>query len=1006
MATYHRQETMDAVDNIANKRSRADGDFEGGDNWLELANSVYRYAFNFNKFDVFRNKQAIKWANLQLFSNSDRDSVLFARYASNRMPAAVLGSYYRDPVFKYYEEKALGSKWGRKMFIDRYPCGISAYNNDLQPKLPTRDFKVHLMPYSPYDANHSGYLAKLLKKYPELKKKKPQVAVILKNGWNDNFSVIGISGSDEVVRAGTGEITHLSFEKRNFLSSAWNAIYNYNTALPFEQNTLQITRANQKDNAADERPRAGFLEWDFNVGGRQGACLLFRDLNGALWRRTILSHGVNQYIVHDSVVAEEDDLYDISVVWRPLGQIRPATADTLYTMNGGRFAINLSGKGFKLKTNTAAYLNKEAEKLLSLFSFHGKLNKGQTVTASALLQFKKDAKIHDCGNGRILISNKGKVTAEITILPDGFVEITETQIIASNVTEVKVGNSVIKVSDKVTNVAWFFPNGNCYRDKAGYRKVPAAECKAAQDICRNYLASLKIPEAAVQGANAAAVEKRDSFKSVWKKNIFAVPEVFNQLSIASTRIDIGRVAEVIYMRNLTQLAPLPEWMEYSVDDKNYQRFELKNVKWQPGIWTHNYGNIQLRDKWFMDTELPKLKARYFRFPTPVRPQFHLGDRLVPLRPVKILETEPFILASNEVVKIYPRGYQWDNTVYGAFDYQGNELFVKKQQQAPLDIKITDFPAKNTVAVTDPDGIIHFLDRNGRELMTIDNIQAMQDFHRKWGKSNTRHPAGGFPATYAVGSWQNGISLVAGHYGQTAFFTSDGKMTGLRAAGTYNINFILPRGIDFDGDGKDEILGMANSYLIHYFGDAKESPPYPGATWPQVYDVVQTMLPRWWNISYGVWGPKFSCFKAIPFGGKTRHAAGISRIHMFIYNAATRKMAWTLKFSNPSTAGDICEVGGIRWIGAVAFDDGVITVYEWLDPDKAPRVIASVSLDDEARAIAVSRKGRVFVAGGNGIYEIAGEKIIRHIDGAFTDIRCHGDELVTADVQGSVSIWKE
>ena len=119
---------------------------------------------------------------------------------------------------------------------------------------------------------------------------------------------------------------------------------------------------------------------------------------------------------------------------------------------------------------------------------------------------------------------------------------------------------------------------------------------------------------------------------------------------------------------------------------------------------------------------------------------------MPLRPVKILETEPFILVSNEVIKRYPRGYHWDNTVFGAFDAAGKPLFVKEQQLAPLDIKIVDFPAANSVAAAEPDGKIRFYDRNGRQLLMIDSIAAMADFHKKWGRSNTRHPAGGFPSS--------------------------------------------------------------------------------------------------------------------------------------------------------------------------------------------------------------------------------------------------------------------
>lgn len=1006
LVNFTRQETMDVAEHVATKRNRPDADFEGGDNYVELANSVFRYAFRFNKFNVFRTKNAIKWGNFQLFVNADRDSVLFGSYDCHKMPAAVLSSYYRDPQIKYYEDHGRGAKWGRGMFIDRYPCGISAYNNDLKAQLPRKDFAVHLMPYSSFDENRSAYVKNIVKKYPELKKKTPVIATILRNGWNDDFNVLGISGSNEVTKAAAGEITSLAFYKRIFLSSTWTSIYNYNSALPFEQNTLQVTRAKQSDNVVNERPRASFLEWQFNLGGRQAVTLLFKDVNGVTWRRTILSHSIDQYIVYDEVVADIPDLYDISVVWRPMGKILPSTSDTLYTQSKYRFAINLSGKGFKLKTNTAAYLKKESEKLLSLFAFHGNLAKGEKINAASLLQVKKDAKIHNLGNGRLLVSEKGKVTAEILITKDGFVEIAADRIIASNVKDVKVGNTVVKIADKLTNVAWFFPTRNCYRDKAGYRKVPVDESAKITKLCKDYLASLKVPATKETSKVANKIEKQTSYKPVWTKNIYTAPDVFNTGWAVRGTIDIGRVAVVNYIRALTPNVAMPEWMEYSIDNKNFKRIKLTNSKWQPGVWTHNYGNMERREKYFTDVNIAPVKGRYFRFSVPFRPQFQMIDRKIPYRPVKILATEPFILTSNEVVKIYPRGYNWDNTVYGAFDYKGKSLFVKKQQMAPLDIKIINYPVKNTISVCEPDGMINFYNQNGKKITSIDSVEAMRNFHKKWGKSNTRHPAGGFPTTYTVGAWDNGKGIVAGRYGQTSFFNDKQQQTGVRAAGIYNINFMLPNGVDFNGDGVDETVGLSCTYLIHYTKDGTNKTQLPGTTWPQFNNHVQHSLPVWWNISYGVWGPKFYTFKALPFDGKTTHVAGISRIYMFVYNALTKKYAWTLRFANPATAGDIRLVGNKRWLAAVASDDSVITIFEWLNPNAKPVVKHKFSLDSEIRAINISDSGRIFAACNDGIYEIVGNKVVKRIDGAFTDVKACNNNLVTAGVTGSVTFWKE
>jgi hypothetical protein len=128
--------------------------------------------------------------------------------------------------------------------------------------------------------------------------------------------------------------------------------------------------------------------------------------------------------------------------------------------------------------------------------------------------------------------------------------------------------------------------------------------------------------------------------------------------------------------------------------------------------------------------------------------------------------------------------------------------------------------------------------------------------------------------------------------------------------------------------------------------------------------------------------------------------------MFIYNAAAKKYSWSIRFPNPATAGDIRSVDNARWVGAVSFDDSVITVYEWREADTAPVVRNKVSLDAEVRAIAIAENGRIFAACNDGVYEVTDDKVVKHIDGSFSDIKCRGNELVTADVSGCVTLWKE
>ena len=1006
---FTRAEALGGVRFIATQLSRPTSDFEKGDNYAELPLAVFRYAFRFNEFDIFKSGQAQKWGNFQHFSNSDKDSVLFGKFQRFALIAAVLGSYYRDPEFKFYETHSAGPKWSRDMFADRYPNGINAFNNDLAAALPRKDFKLHLMSFTDHDRIFYPFAESAGKRYPELKEKTPLIAAVMRNGIKDDFTVFGMTGMTGAIKGICGEIIHLSFHRRNFLNSTWTGLYNHNSGLPMEKNTLHITRSGQSLEEENTSPQGGFLEWSFNLGGRQGFSCRFVDSNGTVWNRAAVMLNPDQIIVHDTVTAEKSDHYNIAVVWRPVGKnILPASEDTLYTSHGKyTFAVNMSGQGFKLKTNTAAYLRGESGKLLSLFSFDGKLEKGQSVTASSLLQVNKKSKVCDFGNGRVVIFENGKASAELRITREGMVEISRDFLAASNVREIAVGVHKIKVADKATDVFWGLQKGSCYRNKAGFRRVPAAENKKVRDICHAYLDTLKIPASAKEQQKGEGQAKKNSFKLQWKKNILLHDEVRSLQGKNAQFFDAGRVAELSYCRSLGMGEALPPYLEYSVDGKNFKRLNLNAPVWKEGVWTHNYGNIALRKQGFQEFRLPqKVKGRFFRLPAKGGIQLHFSDVRKPLGAPRILETTPFLLVAPEVVKIYPRLYSYDNSLWGALDYTGKTLFVKKQQLAPHEIRILDFPAKNSVAAANPDGRLRFYDGSGKEVMVIDTLEELQKFHKKYGRSNTRHPAGGFASTYSLSSWNKGAGLVAGRYGQTSFYANAPQMTGVRAGGTYCIGYMLPRGVDFNGDGIDETLAMSCSYLIHYQGKFRLQPPLPGTTWPQAYGGVLHRLPVWWTIGYGTWGPKVFVFKALPFKGKMRYAAAVSRIFMFVYDGTAGKYAWYCKFPTPVAAADMKALSDDRWLTAVAGDDSVISVYETRTPEKAPQLVFKSAFDDELNAVSISEKGRIFAAGGKGIYEITKEGAVLHIEGNFTDVKSVGDMLVCAAVDGTVSAWKE
>ncbi len=922
------------------------GGYAGGLEEFVLASQ--RFALKFNCPEYFLTDQARRSSQIEFMDPSDpRLSIQFRQHFNYKLICSVLSSYYRDPVLKYLVNINPANMIQDDMFNDRYICGIGMYQNDISALRPTEFDRVQIMPTSKHDLLHVNRynFDSNWRVNPAVLKQNPVDMVIFRSGMSKEDALLGLAGAKKYI-AKPGEITTFAAKGHRWLHNGWTGLYYNTTGLPFERNMLYVNRRNQPADAAGVYSALGSLDWHFERDGKQEGSMTVTPFNGIEWKRQVYRLTPDTFLVHDQATALVDDYYDLAVIWRPMQKAVANEPDMLKSSAAKHaFNIALAGKEFALETNTADYLAGLTTVLNSRFAFHGNLKKGETRSAYALLQVDSEYRLCDLGGGRVAVVDNGQAMTQVAFGNDGIVE------------------------------------------NSGEIELPGTAAMAA--------AAFEIP----------ASER--NYHEKWSWNGLNRPARIPVNDAPTIRFDLGEVVKLAELRSPMAFAKIPEQVMISSDNKTWQPLKL-SPQWAAGQRCGNYGETHPVAEYYQYALLPDVEARYVKCDSPQRLYFYRSDRQVPRRPLKIISTAPDILVANEIYKSWPRHYQRDETAFSLLNSEGKELFNYDSRMGAHELKVLDYPQAQSIGLVNADGSMHFFDRNGQETATLDSYQALKEFHSRYGRSNTRQPAGGFAAIYAIGSWRGG-DLIGTRYGQLSFFDAKGGLTGILKTGSelYSLPHILDRGVDFNGDGEVEQLVLGTGYLVHVDGKVDSRVRSPGSHifWPEVFKSTQVRLPMGWDISLGTWGPKVYVFKVI-HAGKQPYAVVISRTYLGIYDGKNRKFVSIWLPLAPVNAADIVQTGN-RWLAAVSQDDGMISIMEWRTDPAKMEVTARVKAGDEINAICIRpRDGRIFAAGNHGVYEVKKFGLARIAAGAFTDVKAVDDGLITAGSDGKITYSME
>lgn len=985
----------------------------GGGGLEEISLAAFRFALKYQHYQFFNSGKAREWSQKEFFNESNmRDNVLFRHRFNYKMIFSMLAAYFKEGDWKYYAGQSSFNVFNQGMFNDRYICGIGIYQSKVEAKVPEQDLRLGIVRTSQADLLNTQYFNRLFFQVnPDVLSRNPVDMVTFRSSLDAQGSFLALAGTKRYI-ANPGEIVQFTTQRNAWLHNSWSALYNNSIGVPFERNMLHVNRSKQPDDARAIFSALADLQWNLDIpeGSIQAARLHISPWNGVDWKRAVYQFAPDCYLVHDTIKATEEDFYDVGVTWNPMFNAQPNTTNALHSSQGNsKFSITCAGTGFALETNTEDFRKNLAAKLNSRFGYHGALQPGQQLGASAMLQVNRNLQLLDLENGKIAVSEEGKNLSVVSFSDQGFFEISRQRLVASNCRNLMVAGESLFQSTEPVDLCWDFEQALVwFAAGRAAEKVSPEQNQRAQQLCQQYLDQIPLPgdtAGASEDAQKGMLEEAPPEK-LWSWSGLNQPQAIVTGYQDKQDFDLGEVISICEIRNIAYEGSLSETVQVSNDGQNWRELQLQPL-WMSGQTTRNYGETHPTDQYYQKALLdPPQSFRFLKSPEAHQLTFYRSDILVPDRPLKFMATEPNILVSTEVVKAWPRRYTLDNPRFVNLDHHGKELF---QFQTPIglhELKVLDYPEADSIGMVGADTSITFFNQKGDIIRKISMHDELQKFHQQYGRSNTRQPAAGFPATYAIGTWRNPVELVATRYGQLSFYDAKGQLRGVLAGGSYGMQQLLNKGGDFNSDGVDEQIAISPHRFVHLDGSPEPSVRNPGTHifWPEVFDKSEHSFPVGWNINFGTWGAKAFIFETIqrPDGPAV---ILVTQTFLTVYDTAKRRTAWSWVALAPVRAAAIRNDHAQECLAVICQEDRSVTLLKWNADAEKPTLLQKISLPDEITAAHIGSDGTVYLAGNLGLYSLQNSTLLKRMNGTFTDVKTLPGKLLTAESNGMVSCWK-
>ncbi len=774
----------------------------------------------------------------------------------------------------------------------------------------------------------------------------------------------------------------------------------------FDQNAVHVLRTDDGLATLPAYPAAAQLDWlaDFRDGG--GCALVMDPIGDASWRRTVVWVRPGLYVVADSVTARQTGEFDLSINWFPQG-IAIWNERCLTVKNGGAvLRLTPFSSAFTITENSATAEEGTPTTLRQRATVH--LQAGESRSAWTVIEVQRDPAIFSVAQyaGEGIIKLGGDVDEDETLLLLGSQQ--------KPGLEFDGGAAVIRGDHvRVMQARRLVLGGRVLLEE--HEETTKEFSIDAVDL-RQVIDSLPV-SAETLAADASVDSQRTPLPSSEPTSHWSYTGLLKPALVRSVRridpmtVDFGREVSLEEIRAFVASGP---WVPASIPDDLVgapatsdgcppaEKSSLwkplgQDAVWVPGVATGNYGRAD-----------PVAQARQIAYPGGVRVRY-LRSRAVETlccfdgairaarTPLKLVAADLDDDGQTEILVLpdpwpaFLRRRETEDGLLVALKPDGRELFRFQLTNNVQSAQVLDLDGQPRLVVVSDDAQIHILNGDGFIHNHVDLYAMHQEFNRLHGRPNTRHPAGGLTMPYSIGAWrpdaQGHRKLLVSRYCAYSFLDQKGQFEGvLHNVGIHNVGYVivrvLPHGIDFNGDGREEQLALGLEALHHLDGEATPVIPEPDGDrfYPQIYGEKTLSVPATGGT---VDGAQPLLFEPVALGSDaTPRFVLVARAnYLALYDA--RRCCWAFEWKpavDLASATVVDDTAG-RLILLTATRDGRLWRLELCaSPEVTLVSVVSRYLPETIRRLRQAGSGSVFACGADGLYLLDADLTPRRIAG--------------------------
>ena len=972
----------------------------GASDYDEFPAMFFRYALENDQYkEFFASGLAHQTLALERFNHASGRFASPACAADMPIQLGAMAHLTRDGRYQWLDEKVAFTGLERGPFQGRYVAKVHRYQagDEIAPKEP--DLSWAGIQVAPQPERTDQTEERNRTRFPLLS---------MRGGFGPEDDYLAVTGFNSAMPSGSLlslDINRLSvFGTSEAGNGGGSSRSTTNGASVVRLNGFQISQKNiqEGESPCELRWKAQLPDfWAFEVETQ-----ISPDMN---WTRDVIRLANGEYVFRDTFTARRAGKYLLQVGWQPSSSVTKTGDGWVMVTNRGSVRIDQTGAGFSQR-KTGNSLAWESVRTME---------PGDSATVWTTVQ-----------------ALKGGVAPWVAV-PQSETQIRLTNASAKRQVTLHQGSLATAAGDLAASLVLADGKGVGI---FGWRETPDALPKSfflerdSREIqpasqpaplsAKTWVSSIEEALNKPAAASKQAAEKAEDktviadesarWKTDWTYDGLLRPVPVPTKSPVPGIFDFGKLRELVEIRSDVTgrlwhagyvpkeifVAPEAAVQAPAADSPDWIRLEGRRVS-RPGIKTGNYGEATPVDHADESLFLTGIKTRFVRTSEEVNLKFFASDELASRHPVRLDvlrdlpgAPSPLLMARSDIFAAFPRKMRHDDFSLALLDPKAGKPRAQIDVAGPVQsVLVADQKGRGEAEIFVLSGAVKIdvFSLEGKAREPIDLYAQFVEFQKKYGRENTRAPAGGHYLPFSLGLWRpnaNGASkFVISRYGSLAFLDENRRLEGLLMFPSYASPGMLPHGYDFDGDGQEEMLVLEHFNLVHVGGDAKARVRDGGGWqfWPQVYDRL-AVEPAVATSSTLLSGAPIYSFEVLErFGGKPRFAFVARGDYVGLYDAVDRK--WTMNWGPPApiSSAAVVKETAERFELCLATVDGLFWSVTWdaRRPGRPAIAVAPLPLSVRQIQSGVGRDGTAVLAAEEGLFLRAADGTISRIaNGAF------------------------